>query len=179
MDRRERLERANCRLRWIVCGLATLMLLAFGTGATVGRKELILDRLVIRDSAGRQRIEMEGDTITWYDSKGTIRVLVTALDDGTAGVTICDKNETARVGAGVLADGTAVLSLFDANGQQRVCTQTIGRSAAVLHKDAGGRDRIMTGTSRSNAKSVYTDTNGNKRVRVGTNADGTVAFIGE
>jgi len=108
-QRLERLERTNHRYRWIIGGLACLMLLLIGVGA--GKQQdggkLVLDELVIRDEEGRKRIRLNGSLMVLLDANGKKRIVAETLPDGEASINHFDANEKVRILAVTLPDGRA------------------------------------------------------------------------
>ena len=85
-QRLERLERTNHRYRWIIGGLACLMLLFIGVGAAKQQDggKLVLDELVIRDEEGRKRIWLKEAAMVLLDANEKRRIFAMTSPDGSA-----------------------------------------------------------------------------------------------
>ena len=93
--------------------------------------ELVLDKLVIQDSQGRERI------------------LLGTSPDATAGVYHLDTNRKQRITAATSSDGGAALTHLDRNQKKRIAAFTSPfphGEAAVLHVDSDGKLRISART---------------------------------
>ena len=75
---------------------------------------LVLDKLVIRDSQGRERIVLGmllngAAAVQHLDANGKLRIDARTFPDGLASVQHFDVDEKIRIAAGTLPDGKAVV----------------------------------------------------------------------
>ncbi len=107
--------------------------------------ELVLDRLVIRDNEGRERIvlgttEVGAAYITHYDANEKLRISAGTYNEDTASIIHLDANEKLRIIAGTKKDGNATIRHYDANGKRRIFAGTSeDGDAGIMVNDANDK----------------------------------------
>ena len=156
-QRLETLERAI--RRWRLIGITTggLLVVVVCLGAAGPDKkggELVLDKLVIRDSQGRERIVLgtspDGKaSVKHLDANRKVRITAVTFPDGKAEVSHLDANQKNRIVARTMPDGSAAVKHYDENEGLRISAFTSSfphGEAAVLHVDPDRKVRISART---------------------------------
>lgn len=125
VQRLERLERENRRVKLLAIGLAigiAALVLMGQVPATRGTKVIEAERFVLLDTNGRTRAILgagpQGYALAFYDANGKGR-LVVGVDAAGPNLGLLDANEMLRILLGITLKGWPVLGLLDANGKTR------------------------------------------------------------
>jgi len=196
-----RLERANRRWRRLAWG----MLAVVGSAGLLAMRpadpdELMVRKLMVVDSEGRQRIVLTGSGLIFADEGERPRIVMATLDNGSAAIQHFDPDGRRRIATGTFPDGGAsVLHLdperrvrlesgtypggdarimqFDADGLPRLTATTgVDGLASIEQLDADGMPRILMGTTESGLAEVrLVDRSGDDRLVDRVEADGRVS----
>lgn len=126
LERRlKHVERENRRLKravaLLVIGVAAVFLMG---QALAQRRTVAAEAFIVRDGLGRDRAMLtalaDGTVgLSFYDTGGVPRAWLRVLADGTPGLVLSDRTGHARTMVNVQEDGLAGLLLYDQSGNPR------------------------------------------------------------
>ena len=154
-ERIDQLGRTLARQRWVMLLMGFAIMAAFTLAAAPGSgsNELIVRKLSVQDSNGRDRIILQGGAIVLRDEQGKDRLAM-----------FTNQNNVSEI------------EFFDVHGRPRIATVTDSKDAAVCaFYDPKGPNRIVTGVdARGGSFMRFDDTQGRRRLDLGTSGEDQV-----
>jgi hypothetical protein len=169
LERAVRRQRRAMFLTIVVAIALFTLAVAPATRTDPGSKELILRKLSIQDSKGRDRIILSEGAIVLKDEQGKDRLAIFTNQNNVSEIEFFDAQGRPRIATVTDSDDGAVCAFYDPKGPNRIVTG-VGPDGGAFTRfdDTKGRRRFDLGTSgEDQVLATFYDKKDNALINIG------------